>query len=161
MGQSGYPKYLQIWGIHNYGSRIHNRRVKIGKLYVQRVQDPSIFKQLIWNHKILFLTNLDFLNIKWQIQSHHRRIHINGSKSPKFTRSRKIMLWLVKSAHKDSNLCSPIFIGPFSASIRCFVLNSWGPYTTYFELPAFALSCLESNISPLSRAPSMGLLDVN
>ena len=53
----------------------------------------------IWNQKIPFLTNPDFLNPKGQLHSYHGRIHNNGSKSAKFTTSCKFLSRLAKSAH--------------------------------------------------------------
>ena len=38
----------------------------------------------------------------------------------------------------DLSLSSPIFIVSYFASFMSFILDSWGPLTTYFDLPALA-----------------------
>ena len=55
----GWSYFLKASSIHDYGP------------HVWRVQDPQISNGTIWDHKILFLTMLDFVSPEGQIFSNN------------------------------------------------------------------------------------------
>ena len=65
---------------------------------VQRVQDPSQICVRDPEPKNKLLPCLDLPIIKGEIQSHHIRVHNNGSKSARIMSCSKFMLWLRKFA---------------------------------------------------------------